>query len=67
MDITVPSKFKLVDWFMFDEYLKWCPDYTRDSIGFYDVYKFRHGHRFAYVHFRTGQVWVDPDLLKSTE
>lgn len=67
MHTTVPSNFKEVDGFMFDEYLKWCEDYTRDGVGCFDVYTFRHGHRFAYVHSRTGQVWVDPVLLKSTE
>lgn len=60
---SIPSNFREVGAEQFEDFLKTCPDYTRDLFN-YAVYSFRHNNKpFAYVDHVAERVWVDPDLL----
>ncbi len=67
MHITIPSRFKRIELPSFEEFLKQCPDYTRDGFSGCVRYQWRHnGKAFAYVTTGDGKeiVFVDPFLLE---
>ena len=60
----IPSNFKEVEVQDFEEFLKTCADYYRDSYSGCSAYYFRHnGKEFAIVTGPPEKAFVDPELL----
>jgi len=66
MNVSIPKDWISVPEHEFEDYLKWCNDYTRDIFADGEYYQFRGGHRFA-VHPKDRDiVFVHPEVLKET-
>jgi len=64
MHTTIPESFREVPYEDFQDYIKWCNDYTCDTIGSYHIYTFRYSReRFAYVDLDKDRVFVSPSVL----
>ena len=65
MERLAPDNWTMVSGVDFNEFLKTCPEYTRDEAVNFDIYKWKKdGKEFCRIYKNV--VYVDPVLLNPT-